>query len=113
MTKTLWSFGHSECNRVNPTVLRKAKIVCNFGLSECSRVKCTSKIIFVEPELQLRWVLRIILRCIIFLISHFISQQKHIYDPSLETSFQNIPCVPALEMVVVGVHIMFLLKTYL
>ena len=24
---------------VNPTALRKAKIVCNFGLSECNRVK--------------------------------------------------------------------------
>ena len=24
---------------LNPTVLRKAKIVCNFGLSECNRVK--------------------------------------------------------------------------
>ena len=25
--------------KVNPTALRKAKIVCNFGLSECNRVK--------------------------------------------------------------------------
>ena len=24
---------------INPTALRKAKIVCNFGLSECNRVK--------------------------------------------------------------------------
>ena len=24
---------------INPTALRKAKIVCNFGLSECKRAK--------------------------------------------------------------------------
>ena len=28
-----------DWSSVNPTALRKAKIVCNFSLSECSRVK--------------------------------------------------------------------------
>ena len=30
---------HKKLTYINPTALRKAKIVYNFGLSECSRVK--------------------------------------------------------------------------
>ena len=41
-----------ECPLVNPTTLRKAKIVCNFGISECSGVKvdnlCLDKIKYKE-----------------------------------------------------------------
>ena len=29
---------------LNPTALRKSKIVCNFGLSECNRVKAVQSV---------------------------------------------------------------------
>ena len=38
MIKLLTIFQHQNIIRINPTALRKAKIVRNFGLSECNRV---------------------------------------------------------------------------
>ena len=44
-----WHSSAHMRSTLNPTALRKAKIVCNFGLSECNRLKeriCSWEIIF-------------------------------------------------------------------
>ena len=40
MAKTLWSFGHSECNRVKSIGCSECNIkILSFGHSECNGVK--------------------------------------------------------------------------
>ena len=64
---------------VNPTALRKAKIVCNFGLSECSRVKAGATKIQHTNEL-----IRKLHQC----IAHMIEKVEQRPDEVLSHSYR-------------------------